>query len=150
MDKTVIIYYSHHHNNTKKLLDAIKAQCQVDLVPVEQAGNIKLENYSKVGFASGIYYAKFADALYSYVVNHKNDLKGKKTFLLATGGGSNNNKALDAFGSLLNEAQGERLGNYYCNGWDTFGPFKIVGGIRKKHPNEKDCNGAVKFYQSLA
>ena len=30
-----------------------------------------------------------------------------------------------------------------------FGSFKLVGGIAKGHPNEKDLAAAMEFYQSL-
>lgn len=32
--KTAIVYYSKHHGNTKKLLDAIVAAADVDLIDV--------------------------------------------------------------------------------------------------------------------
>ena len=43
----------------------------------------------------------------------------------------------------------EILGSYACNGYDTFGPFKLVGGIAKKHPNEEDVKGAVTFFNTV-
>ncbi len=149
MSKTVIIYYSAHHGNTKKVLEAIKDQCQVDLVPIKEADTINLADYERIGFASGIYHAKFADGLYQYLENHKGELEGKETFLVATGGGGKNQKVFDEFGEFLKEALATILGNYYCNGWDSYGPFKLVGGIHKKHPNEQDCSEAVSFYKGL-
>lgn len=41
------------------------------------------------------------------------------------------------------------LGAYHCLGYDTFGPFKLVGGIAKGHPTEEEIAEAVRFYQSL-
>ncbi|MCR5674581.1 MAG: hypothetical protein K6G16_02615 [Lachnospiraceae bacterium] len=41
------------------------------------------------------------------------------------------------------------LGEYLCPGFDTFGPFKLVGGIQKGHPTEKEIRDAVAFYQGL-
>ena len=149
MSKTVIIYYSHHHGNTKKLLEAVKDQCEVDLIPIEQANTVSLADYERIGFASGIYYAKFAGSIYKYLENHKDELKGKETFLLATGGGFSNQKVFDALGDLLTEAGATLLGSYYCKGWDSYGPFKLIGGIHKKHPNDKDLRKAVSFYQGL-
>lgn len=32
-----------------------------------------------------------------------------------------------------------------CPGYDTFGPFKLVGGIKKGHPNEAEIDAAVNF-----
>ena len=41
------------------------------------------------------------------------------------------------------------IGSYHCQGYDTFGPFKLVGGIGKGHPTEDEINNAVAFYQNL-
>ncbi len=41
------------------------------------------------------------------------------------------------------------LGEYGCFGFDTFGPFKIVGGIKKGHPTDEEIEGAISFYQAL-
>ena len=35
-------------------------------------------------------------------------------------------------------------------GFDTFGPFKLIGGIAKGHPTQSEIDGAVEFYGSLA
>ena len=32
---------------------------------------------------------------------------------------------------------------------DTFGPFKLVGGIAKGHPDEEDIKNAVEFVEGL-
>ena len=34
--KTAIVYYSQHHGNTKKLIDAIAAKYEVDLIDAAQ------------------------------------------------------------------------------------------------------------------
>ena len=41
------------------------------------------------------------------------------------------------------------LGVFYCKGFDTFGPFKLVGGINKNRPNTEDMEQAVPFYRGL-
>ena len=34
---------------------------------------------------------------------------------------------------------------YGCPGFDTYGPFKLVGGMNKGRPNQEDIDGAVAF-----
>jgi flavodoxin len=41
------------------------------------------------------------------------------------------------------------LGEYGCLGYDTFGPFKLIGGIAKDHPDEAELDGARRFYQQI-
>ena len=45
--------------------------------------------------------------------------------------------------------QGKIAGKFSCKGYDTFGPFKLVGGIAKGHPNDKDLADAVTFYKGI-
>lgn len=39
--------------------------------------------------------------------------------------------------------------HYSCLAYDTFGPFKLVGGINKGRPNEDDLQKAVEFYDEI-
>jgi multimeric flavodoxin WrbA len=35
------------------------------------------------------------------------------------------------------------------SGYDTFGPFKLIGGLAKGHPDDKDLENAVAFFRGL-
>ena len=41
------------------------------------------------------------------------------------------------------------IGKFGCKGYDTFGPFKLVGGIAKGHPNEEDMKNAADFVKGI-
>ena len=41
------------------------------------------------------------------------------------------------------------VGKFGCKGYDTFGSFKLVGGIAKDHPNEEDMKNAADFVKGL-
>ena len=41
------------------------------------------------------------------------------------------------------------IGRFACKGYDTFGPFKLVGGIARGHPDDKDLADAVAFFKGL-
>ena len=41
------------------------------------------------------------------------------------------------------------VGRFSCKGFDTFGPFKLNGGVSKGHPDEKDIAAAIEFYNGL-
>lgn len=41
------------------------------------------------------------------------------------------------------------LGEFSCKGYDTFGPFKLVGGIAKGHPNATDLENARSFFRRI-
>lgn len=149
---TAIFYYSAHHGNTKKLLDAIKKNNEVDLIDlISLSGqdSVNLGNYSKIGFASGIYMSKLHKSCYAFVERHSKELNSKETFIIATGGAANNRKTINEFCERLQNVGAIVKGNYYCNGYDTYGPFKLLGGIRKGHPTEKECREVVDFYERM-
>ena len=145
--KTAIVYYSKHHGNTKKLLDAIAAaEPSVDLLDVTALLSADLSGYDRIGFASGIYYSSFAKQVISYAEEHLPE--GKAVFYIYTHGAPGGN-FLKAMREIARKKHCTELGEYRCQGFDTFGPFKLVGGIAKGHPTEEELRGAVEFYRSL-
>ena len=144
--KTAIVYYSEHHGNTKKLLDAISEQGDVTLIEASAGGDIDLSIYDLIGFASGIYNSKYHDAVLKYA--KKNLPQSKKVFFIYTCGASRKNYT-DAIRRIAEGKGAQMLGAYSCPGFDTFGPFKFIGGIAKGRPNDKDIAGAVQFFQEL-
>ena len=146
--KTAILFYSKHHGNTKKLLDAIKdADPKVDLIDVTAAGAENLSGYDRVGIASGIYYTSFAKQVISYASNHLPE--GKPVFFIYTHGAPTGG-FLKGIREITGRKHCKELGEYRCQGFDTFGPFKLVGGIAKGHPTKEEIDAAVKFYQELS
>ena len=49
----------------------------------------------------------------------------------------------------MNKKQASVVGKFGCKGYDTFGPFKLVGGIAKGHPDDIDIQNAVGFVKDL-
>lgn len=141
-----IIYFSQHHNNTKKLVEAIAEKNDVDLINVIENKNIDISKYDCIGIASGIYFSKFHKSILEFVKN--NDFKGKKIFLLCTYGAKNDSYT-KSIRKMVENNNGEIIGEYGCFGFDSYGPFKLIGGIKKQHPNEKELEDAVKFYNSI-
>lgn len=142
--QTAIVYYSKHHGNTKKLLDAIAQQWDVALIDAAGNPNPDLSEYDLIGFASGIYFGRFHKSVLKAAGNLP---EGKKVFIICTYGAKKPRTA--SIEHVLRSRQARLLGTYGCRGFDTFGPFKLVGGIAKGHPNENDIAGAVKFFAGL-
>ena len=145
--KTAILYYSKHHGNTKKLLDAIAASDpDVDLIDVTTAGKTDLSEYDRIGIASGIYYSSFAKQVISFASENLPD--GKPVFFVYTHGAPAGG-FLKGIRAVTGNKHCTELGEYRCQGFDTFGPFKLVGGIAKGHPTKTEIDSAVKFYREL-
>ncbi len=144
--KTAIVYYSAHHGNTKKLLDAIAARHDVTLIDAAHPAVTDLADFDQVGFASGIYYSKFHKSVLAFAGDHLP--QGKPVFFLYTYGAKKEGytKAIRAVTDTKNAPV---KGEYGCFGFNTFGPFKLIGGIAKNHPTADEISDAVKFFENL-
>lgn len=143
--KTLIICESIHHGNTKKLCDAIAAN-EKD-VTVREVGQSKIpwEEYGLIGFASGIAFSKF----YPAITKAAEEIPaGKQVFFLYTCG-KNSRDFSEQIAETVKTRGCTVLGSYGCKGFDTYGPFKLIGGINKGHPDQTECEGAVKFYRRM-
>lgn len=144
--RTAIVYYSKHHGNTKKLLDAIAATEEVTLIDVTEKLDADLTSFGRIGFASGIYYSSFARQILSFASEHLPE--NKEVFYIYTHGAPVGG-FLKGIREIAEKKHCRELGAYHCLGFDTFGPFKLVGGIAKGHPTGEEIAGAVTFYQGL-
>ena len=144
--KTAICYYSRHHGNTLKILQSIKNAGDIDLIDVTAPQTVHLEDYDCIGFASGIYYGKFQNGVLLFAQQHLP--QGKPVFFVYTYGGAKG-KGAKAMAEIAQAKGCPVLGEFSCKGYDTFGPFRLVGGIAKGHPNLRDLEKARTFYQEL-
>lgn len=144
--KTAIIYYSKHHENTKKLLDAISAEHEITLIDAIETQEFDLTDYDMIGFASGIYYSKFHKSVLQFA--ERNLPLNKSVFFIYTFGAekSGYTKAIE---EAVVRKSAKVKGTFGCFGFNTFGPFKFIGGIAKGHPDRNDFENAVSFYNGL-
>ena len=131
--KATIIYASVHHENTKKVVEAIAGENVVDLIDATKEKERDLSGYDLIGFASGVYYGKFHQTVLNFALAN----------LPA------NKNAFQSIEEVVKSKQGKVVGKFSCKGYDTFGPFKLIGGIAKGHPDDKDLADAVTFYKGI-
>lgn len=149
--KTVILYRSKHHGNTKLLVDAIAAAYpdEVDTIDVAALGRNEypdLSEYRLIGAASGIYYGGFDKDL-KRVLDHALSA-GDKVFGLMTYGGADKWNGRD-LAAVAQVNMATVLTMHGCRGWDTWGPYRLIGGVGKGHPDADDIQGAVDFFSRL-
>ena len=41
------------------------------------------------------------------------------------------------------------MGEYGCKGYNTYGPWKLIGGMNRNHPSDEEINDAIRFFESL-
>jgi len=147
MSRTAIVYRSPHHGNTKKLLDAIvNAHPDVTLIHAGE-NDFSPDMFDVIGFASGVYAGRLHRTVRKALASA--DGKGRKAFVIYTCGDTLGEKYGERFADDLQKQGFESLGTYWCTGWDTFGPLRLIGGVHKGKPDAEDMAGAVQFYESL-
>lgn len=142
--KTAIVYYSTHHGNTKKLLDALPKD--VVLIDAAAPSTTDLSVFDRVGFASGIYAGAFAKQVMNFALQYLPERK--PVFFVATAA----MKLKNHFVGITHACEKKRailLGSYICQGFNTYGPFKLVGGTSKGHPTQEEIDGFLAFYNGL-
>lgn len=143
-----IIYHSEHHQNTKKLLDAIRENFNVDLFSPAEGEKPDLSQYKLIGFASGVYKGQLHQSLLDFVNKNRGELEGKNTFIICTSG-SKNERYVQRFREFLEDGGMNFLGSFHRRGYNTFGPFKLIGGINRGRPSKEDMEQAVSFYEKI-
>ena len=145
--KTAIVYFSQHHGNTKKLVESIALQFEVTLINVAEYSSADLSDYDCIGFASGIYFSSFAKQILTFAEKYLPE--NKDVFFMNTCGFHSPVVYFGAIRKIAKAKNCRELGVYQCLGYDTFGPFKMVGGIAKGHPNKEEIVSAVSFYREI-
>lgn len=143
--KTAILYESTHHGNTYQLVSAIAKNHEVTLIDVTQENHFNLEGYDLIGIASGVafgnLYRKITSVVDTYLPAHK-----KVFFLYSCGKNSKDFSA--SLQEIIQKHNCQSLGSYGCKGYDTYGPFKLVGGINKNHPDANEIKEAIDFFET--
>lgn len=125
-------------------MDAIAQGHEVTLIDAAVQEEADLTPYDLIGFASGIYFGKFHSSVLDFA--RKNLPEGKRVFFLCTYGGKSATKDISEIASAKPAVV---LGEFGCRAFDTFGPFKLAGGINKGHPDGKDFEEARRFFEEL-
>ena len=144
--KTAICYYSRHHGNTLKVLEAMAELGDVELIDVTARRAVPLEDCDCVGLASGIYFGKFQAGVLRFARQYLPE--GKPVFFVSTCGMLRPGYT-GAVERIAREKGCPVLGRFNCPGYDTFGPFRLVGGIAKGHPNGRDLERARAFFRKI-
>ncbi|HEY3420650.1 MAG TPA: flavodoxin family protein [Methanomassiliicoccales archaeon] len=144
--KSLVVYVSVSHGNTEKVAKVIAEVLGADLKEAKAVDPAIIQSYDLVGFGSGIFYGKFHASLLKLV----DMLPGSKSkaFVFSTGGYGTTDSHVKLWRAL--EAKGfTNGGDFACKAWDTWSPFKLVGGINKGRPDENDLNKAREFAKGL-
>ncbi len=104
-----------------------------------------------VGFGSGIYMANFHRKFLSFL-KELPEVSDKKAFIFSTSGVKKNlilNRGHKTVRKILKNKGFKVIGELDCLGYDDYGPLKLIGGINKGRPDEKDKKRAKDFAEKI-
>jgi flavodoxin len=147
----LIVCKSIHHQNTAHIADAMAGVLHADVRSPEDVDPAKILDYDLIGFGSGIYFGRFHSSLLQWVEKVPEvSAKSRNSFLFSTEG-------LPSLGWLWHRSLKSRLlkkgfdiiGEFHCSGFDTVGPLFILGGLNRRHPDNRDLANAAAFAREL-
>ena len=134
--------------NTEKLVLSLKETYNdVDIIKVNNFDINTIDNYQKVGLASGIYWGKFSKNIED-LLNKILDSDIKNLFFIYTSGVGKVRYEKKLI-KKLEEKNKICLGIFSCKGFDNYGPFKMIGGINKGKPNDEDTQNLINFFKNI-
>ncbi|SOB82169.1 flavodoxin family protein [Streptomyces sp. 1331.2] len=148
--KAVIVCASVSHGNTRRIAEAMGRVLSAPVVEPERLDPAGLAAYDLVGFGSGIFSGRFHPLLRGFVRSVPEGQCGR-AFVFATSG-LPELRVRPFSRPLVREL--ERKGfevadTFACRGFDTWLPFRLVGGINKARPDGGDLAAAGAFAEGL-
>ncbi|WP_274564894.1 flavodoxin family protein [Streptomyces spiramyceticus] len=147
--KAVIVCASVSHGNTRRVADTMAQVLGAKVVAPEEVDPGELADADLVGFGSGVFYSRLHPRLTDFVKALPNG-RGR-AFVFATSGLPE--VPLAPFTRpLVRLLEGKGFdvdGSFSCRAFDTWTPFKLVGGINKQRPNIGDLAAARAFAERL-
>jgi len=157
--KSILIVYSYHHKNTEKIAKTMAKVLDANIKRPNEISPDILKDYDLVGFGSGIYSSNHHQSILNFL-DKIQKVKNKNAFVFSTCGAPGfavDGGALDDYLVKVHKQVKKKLINkgyivvdeFICPGFNTNKFLKIIGGINKGRPNEKDLQRAELFAQKL-
>jgi len=150
MSSFLIICKSIHLGNTLKVANGMAKILECKVLEPEKVKAKDVEEAEVIGLGSGIYYGRHHNSIFKLL--EKYSFKGKKVFVFYTSAFRKIKFFNDCEEKLLNELRrhgAEIIGVFECRGKSVYGPFKLLGGICKGRPNQRDLARAREFAEKL-
>lgn len=146
--KVLIVCASYHHQNTRKICDIFAEEMNATVVSPNDFNPAMLDDFSLIGFGSGIYNGQHHAQIIDLVSNlSPQDQKRAFVFSTSTFALTSLHKQLDG---LLRQKGFIVIAEFAAKGFMDYSFTKLVfGGINKGRPNQSDCDQARAFARGL-
>lgn len=144
--RSLIICASVSHGNTRRVADRMAEVLECEVVEPDAVDVSQITHYDLIGFGSGVYFMAVHPRLWR-LVGRLPQVNGIPAFTFFTSGGSE----LPVLGYSRPirwriASKGFRmLDSFACRGYDTAGPLRLLGGVNKGHPDDRDLEAAADF-----
>ena len=149
--KSLLVLYSYHHKNTEKIAKVFAKVLDAQIKTPQQVDPEEIQEYSLIGFGSGIDSDKHYKVLLS-LADTLPQVTDRKAFIFSTSGMTGKAKAAKDHSSLRDKLQSKGyvvVDEFQCLGFNTNSFLKLLGGMNKGRPNAEDLKHAEEFAQNL-
>ncbi|MBA7511689.1 hypothetical protein ES705_12725 [subsurface metagenome] len=149
--KSLLVLLSYHHNNTEKIANVFAKVLDAQIKTPQQINPEELQEYSLIGFGSGIYGAKHHKDLLD-LADKLPQVTNKKAFIFSTSAMTGEAKVAKDHSLLREKLQSKGymiVDEFACKGFNTNSFMKYFGGMNKGRPNAEDLKHAEEFAQNL-
>ncbi|WP_404962573.1 flavodoxin family protein [Streptomyces sp. 147326] len=147
--KTLLVCTSVSHGNTRRVAEAMADVLDARVVAPQEAAVADPAGYDLVGFGSGVFSQRMHHDLLGFV--RAVPASPGRAFVFATSGLPQLPFA-PFTRPLVRLLRGKGFaveGTFTCRAFDTWAPFRPVGGTNKHRPNEDDLTAARAFARGL-
>lgn len=143
----LLIVHSEHHGNTRKIAEAMNEVFNTHIVAPQEVTESLINDANIFGLGSGIYAGRHHTSIFDVIKKIPNCNKSYFVF-------STHTLALVFFYHKLlcmklNKKGLQFLGEFSSQGYATYGPLAMGGGMNKGRPNEKDLQDARNFARHI-
>jgi flavodoxin len=149
--KSILLLFSYHHKNTEKIAKVFAKVLDAQIKAPQQTSPEELQEYSLIGFGSGIYGEKHHESLLD-LADKLQPVTSKKAFIFSTSAIMGKDKVAKDHLLLRVKLQSKGytiVDEFACKGFNTNSFLKYFGGMNKGRPNAKDLKNAENFAQKL-
>jgi len=149
--KSLLVLFSYHHKNTEKVAKVIAKVLDAQIKTPQQINPEELQEYSLVGFGSGIYGDKHHKSLLD-LAEELPQAADRKAIIFSTSAMLGEKKVAEDHSTLREKLQSKGymiIDEFACKGFNTNSFMKYVGGMNKGRPNAEDLKHAEEFAQKL-
>ena len=149
--KSLLVLLSYHHKNTAKIANVFAQVLDAQIKTPQQTNPEELQEYSLVGFGSGIYGEKHHESLLD-LADKLPQVTKRKAFIFSTSALTGKSKATEDHSMLREKLQSKGymiVDEFQCKGFNTNSFMRYFGGMNKGRPNAEDLKNAEEFAQKL-